>query len=463
MTATDSEPQRPGRLATLFVLLAAALDAAGMGLVMPVMPELLREFAPGGDLAGAAAIGGWIAFSYAAAQFLCAPAIGALSDAVGRRPVLLFSMAAMAVEYAIMASTTLLWVLFAARLASGVAGATMSAVRAWLADVTPPEERGRAFGRIGAAFGAGFIFGPAIGGLLGELGPRAPFWAAAALSAVNFALGWFVLRESLPRARRRRFTPAAANPFRALRRAALLPGLAPFLLALLLYDVGTFVYPAAWSYVTTAAFGWSTAQIGGSLALYGLTAGLSQAFLIGPAQRRLGRRGAVTLGLAVEVPLMLGMLVVTQGWIVYALIPFLGMTAIIGPSLQGLISAAAPDDRQGEISGVIAAMHGVAAVISPPVMTGIFAIATAGPGPGWPTAPFVPAAALILLALWIFRRAPDPDAAPDASGSTEAKTKAAAEQAPAAASPVRPAPMPGASPAPIIGPEGAPTAPQSKR
>ncbi|MGG7567812.1 MFS transporter [Rhodovulum sp. DZ06] len=392
----------PGRLGAVFVLLTVVLDAAGMGLIMPVMPELLREFSVGGELSGAAVIGGWLAFSYAFAQFLCAPVIGALSDAHGRRPVLLISMAAMSLDYVLLATTGALWVLILARLLSGAAGATMTPARAWLADQSRPEDRGKAFGRIGAAFGLGFVLGPALGGLLGEYGPRAPIWAAAAIAGVNFVFGWFVLSESLPPALRRPFEWAAVDPTRALRRAAKLPNIGLLMLAYLLYDFALYAYPSVWTFVASASWNWGATEIGVSLAGYGLFAGLSMAFLIGPATRALGTTRLVVIALAVEAALAVCVATFSAGWAVFALLPLLGATAIAGPALEGMISASAPADRQGEISGVIAALTSVAAILSPPMMTAVFAAATSGPGPHMPGAPFLLSALIALLGLGAF-------------------------------------------------------------
>jgi DHA1 family tetracycline resistance protein-like MFS transporter len=289
------------KAASAFILITVLLDAAGMGLIMPVLPELLRGFAGGGTISDAAVIGGWLAFSYAGMQFLCAPALGALSDRFGRRPILLLSMGAMAIDYAVMAVTGSLIALFAARAMSGAAGATMSAARSWIADGAPPGERAKRFGRMGAAMGLGFALGPALGGFRGELGPRAPFWAAAALAAGNLLLGYFVLPESLAPDKRRPFAWRGADPFRALRRAALLPGLGALLLVAFLYDVGVHAYPAVWSFVSIEAWDWSPAQIGLSLTVYGVLSGGAQAFLVAPAIRIFGERRALLIAFGADM------------------------------------------------------------------------------------------------------------------------------------------------------------------
>lgn len=393
----------PPKAASAFILITVMLDAAGMGLIMPVLPELLRGFSGGGTISDAAVIGGWLAFSYAGMQFLCAPALGALSDRFGRRPVLLLSMAAMAADYAVMAVTGSLVALFAARAMSGAAGATMSAARSWIADGSPPADRARRFGRMGAAMGLGFALGPALGGFLGELGPRAPFWAAAALAAGNLALGYVALPESLAPEKRRAFAWRGADPFRALRRAALLPGLGALLLVAFLYDVGVHAYPAVWSFVSIEAWDWSPAQIGLSLTVYGVLSGGAQAFLVAPAIRIFGERRAVLIAFAADALGAIGVGLATDGWMVYVLMPLMGASAIAHPALHSMISARAPDGRQGEIQGVLASLMGVAAVVSPPVMTAVFAIFTgAGAMVFLPGAPFLLTAVIVVAAMGVF-------------------------------------------------------------
>jgi DHA1 family tetracycline resistance protein-like MFS transporter len=401
---TNAAPSlAPPKAASAFILITVLLDAAGMGLIMPVLPQLLAGFSGGGTISDAAVIGGWLAFSYAGMQFLCAPALGALSDRFGRRPILLLSMAAMAADYAVMAVTGSLIMLFAARAMSGAAGATMSAARSWIADGTPPADRARRFGRMGAAMGLGFALGPALGGFLGEFGPRAPFWAAAALAAANFALGAFALPESLALDKRRPFEWRGTDPLRALRRAAVLPGLGALLLVVFLYDVGAHAYPAVWAFVSIEAWEWSPAQIGLSLTVYGVLSGASQAFLVAPAIRIFGERRALLVAFATDVVAAVGVGLATDGWMVYALMPLLGASAMVHPALHSMISARAPDGRQGEIQGVLASLMGVAAVISPPMMTAVFAMFTGvGAAIILPGAPFLLTAMIAAAAMTVF-------------------------------------------------------------
>ncbi|SET07247.1 MFS transporter [Oceanicella actignis] len=384
-----------GRPALGFVFAAVMIDAMGIGLVMPVMPALLREVT-GLGLDGAARWGGALSLCYAAMQFLCAPLLGALSDRRGRRPVLLTSLAALGAAYLAMAAAGSIWTLLAARLAAGAAAATHSTAYAYVADVTAPERRAARFGLLGAAFGLGFVLGPALGGALGELGPRAPFLAAAALAFAAAGLGLAAAPESLPpERRRRRLSLRGAHPLRALARAARMPGMGPILGAVLLYDLAIYAYPSVWSFHVAAAYGWSAGQVGMSLAAYGLVSGMAQAWLIRPALARLGERRTALMGLGADALGALGLAAALGGWSVYALMPLLGAAAMAGPAMTAMLSRRASEAAQGELQGVLAALSGAAAMISPPVMTWIFDLFV-GPGAPFhaPGAPFALAAAL---------------------------------------------------------------------
>ena len=289
----------PGRLPIFVIITTVTLDAMGVGLIMPVMPALLREV-EGGSLAQAAIWGGIMSAAFAVMQFLFGPVIGALSDRWGRRPVLLISLLAMAADYVIMALAGSLWLLLAGRILGGITAATHSTANAYMADISAPHEKAQRFGLLMAGFGVGFVLGPILGGLLAEYGTRAPFWAAGALAFANAALGFGVLQESLPRRRRRRFSWARANPFGAFRAVARLAGVAPLLAVFFLFHVATYVYPAVWAFFLTERFGWGEGTIGLSLGIYGLSYALAMAFLVQPAMARLGPRGTVIFGLGME-------------------------------------------------------------------------------------------------------------------------------------------------------------------
>ncbi len=381
-----------------FIVVTVAIDAMGIGLILPVMPELLK--AVGGlNVSEAALWGGVLAFSYAFMQFLCSPLLGALSDRHGRRPVLLLSLGALCLDYLVLSVAPALWMLVLARIVAGAAGASFATANAYLADVSPPERRAANFGLVGAGFGVGFVLGPALGGLLGELGPRAPFVAAAALTGVNMLFGWLVLPESLPPERRRPVDWRKADPFSALREVARLPALGPLLWGLGTYALAHSVYPAVWSFYAAAAYGWSPAMIGVSLAAFGVAMAVGQGLLIRVLPRALGARGAIGLGLLTNIVVMLALAWAPGGWVVYAGLPLLAFGIITGPAINGEMSKRVGEEAQGRLQGVVASINGITAILAPLLFTGIFRAATAEGAPVWmPGAPFLVSALLVALA-----------------------------------------------------------------
>ena len=283
---------RPG---VIFILITVLLDAMGIGLIVPVMPDLIQEV-NGAGLATAAIWGGILTTTFAAMQFLFGPLVGSLSDRYGRRPILLISLLVMALDYIVMAVAGTIWLLFLGRIVGGITAATQSTANAYMADISKPEDKAANFGLIGAAFGMGFVFGPVIGGLLAEFGTRAPFYAAAALAAANGVFGYFVLKETVDDRIRRNFEWRRANPFGVLKHFRALPGLLPLLSVYFLYQLAFGVYPAVWSYFTIAKFDWSPGMIGLSLGLFGISLAVVQGGLIRPTIRILGERGAVVYG-----------------------------------------------------------------------------------------------------------------------------------------------------------------------
>ena len=387
------------RLALTFVFLTVALDAIGIGLIFPVMPDLIREVT-GGSLSDAALWGGVLATSYAVMQFLFGPVIGSLSDRFGRRPVLLVSLAVMSVDYLVLALAPTIWLLLAARIVSGITAATYSTATAVIADLTPPDERGRRFGLIGAGFGVGFVLGPLIGGLLAGIDTRAPFWAAAGLAAGNMMFGLLTFRESLVPANRRPFRLWSSNPLGALIAALRQPNLRPALLTFLILGIAMNVYPVIWPYFGTARFGWSAQMVGLSLALYGLCFAAGQMLLVGPLLRRLGERRAVLFGLSVNFVTLAAMALVTSGTLALILIPLTALSGVASPALQSILSRQTPADAQGALQGLMASLTAIAMIVAPPLITGTFAIFTAPGAPlHAPGAPFLLAAALMVAAI----------------------------------------------------------------
>ena len=283
------------RPAVLFIMITVMLDAMGIGLMVPVMPDLIRDV-NGGSLSNAALWGGLLSTSFAVMQFLFAPVLGGLSDRYGRKPVLMVSLVVMAADYVVMAVTSSIWILLIARIIGGITAATQSTAAAYMADISSGTERTRNFGLIGAAFGMGFVLGPVIGGLLAELGPRAPFWAAAGLSALNILLGLIVLKETLPPEKTRPFSWRRANPLGTIRQLGTLPGVRQLLFIYFLYQMAFTAYPAVWAYFGQERFDWPPATIGLSLALFGLTMALVQGFGVKRALGWAGHRGTILLG-----------------------------------------------------------------------------------------------------------------------------------------------------------------------
>ena len=287
------------RLPVLFIIITVVIDAMGIGLIMPVMPNLLREVA-GTDLANAALWGGVLTTVFAVMQFVFGPIIGNLSDAFGRRPVLLISLVAMAFDYLVMAVAGTMWLLILTRII-GITAATHSTASAYMADISDKNEKSANFGLIGAGFGVGFVLGPLIGGVLAEYGTRAPFYAAAGLALLNAIFGYFVLRETVTLAKRRPFQWRRANPFGALRSIGGFIGVAPLLWVYFFYTFANTVYPVIWAYFTTERFGWSPGLIGISLAVYGLSLAVVQGALVRPAIRYFGEAKTVLTGLTIDL------------------------------------------------------------------------------------------------------------------------------------------------------------------
>ena len=384
------------KLALTFILATVTLDAIGIGLIFPVMPDLIREVT-GEDLAHAALWGGVLATSFAVMQFLFGPILGSLSDRYGRRPILLLSLLVMGIDYLVMAVAPSIWLLLIARLVAGVTAATYSTATAFIADITPPDQRGARFGLIGAGFGIGFVLGPLIGGLLAGVDTRAPFYAASALAFANLAFGWWVLPETVTDATRRPFALSRANPLGALRAVGRLPGVRLTLACFLILGIAMNVYPSIWAYYGQARFGWDSTMVGISLAIYGISFALGQALLVGPMIRRFGEHRAAHYGMWVDVTTLAALGLVTSPVLALMITPITALGGAVTPALQALASRAAPADAQGEVQGVLASLNAIAMITSPLIMTATFSAFTAPDAPVYaPGAPFLLASALML-------------------------------------------------------------------
>lgn len=379
------------------VLLAVLIDSIGFGIVLPVLPTLVVELT-GQSLADATRTGGLLLIVFALAHFFAGPILGNLGDRYGRRPVLLAAMLIFAVDYALMAfAPTIAW-LFAGRVVAGIAGAVYGPANAVLADVTPPEKRGATFGLMGAAFGIGFIIGPAIGGLLGTLGPRVPFMAAAALAAANATWIFFALPESLARENRRRFEWKRANPLGAFAPLLRLKGALPLIAVAFIWQVAHQVYPATWAFYAEIAHGWGPREIGWSLAASGLTMAVAQIFVTGRAIARFGEVRTVVIGLSAGALVYFGYAFASEGWQVYALIACGALQALAYPSLNALLSRMVDASNQGALHGGMASIASVAAILGPLSLSQMLAT---GAERGFPGAAFLLAGVLTLIAAGI--------------------------------------------------------------
>jgi MFS transporter, DHA1 family, tetracycline resistance protein len=393
----------------IFVLLTVFIDTVGFGIVYPPMPQLIMQLT-GEDLSAAARYGGWLMFVFALLQFFAAPVLGNLSDRFGRRPVLLMSLAGFGLDYLVMGFAPSLTWLFLGRACAGVCGASFATANAYVSDVTPPDERAKRFGLVGAAWGTGFIVGPALGGILGEIGPRLPFFAAAGLALANVIYGYLVLPESLSRHNRRPFSFKRANPLGSFRQMRRYPVVIGLIGALVLYQIAHDANPSTWNYYTMEKFHWTLSQVGYSMAFIGVSFALVQATLIGPIIQRLGERRTVYTGLAFYVAAYLALAFVTQGWMVYLCIVPFAFGTIANPAIKSIMSRELPANEQGELQGALSSMMSLTAIVAPLFMTQLFSHFTAPGAPIYfPGAPFFTAgvltAAALLVAALVIRNA----------------------------------------------------------
>ncbi len=394
-----------------FIVFTIFVDAVGFGIIMPVLPQLLMDVGRIG-LADAIEIGAWIGFAMALATFFAAPVLGNLSDAFGRRRVLLLSLGGLVIDYILLTIVQTLPLLFLARIVSGIFGGSYGAAQAAIADVTQPDERARNFGYVGAAFGMGFIAGPVIGGLLGDqFGPRAPFVAAAVLAGLNFVYGLTLFPETLAPERRRRFDWRRANPLGALAAARAVPGLMAVAAILTVWQIASLVYPLTWSFYGMAQLGWTSSMIGFSLAFVGVLMALGQTFVTGPLVKRWGERKAASVGLTASTLGFVGYAFANETWMVFAIMLALTIQGLVQPSLMAMMSRRATAETQGEMQGISSMAMGVGSLVAPLLLTGTMARFTgADASIYFPGAAFIVAALFGLLALTLLRLLPKADA-----------------------------------------------------
>jgi len=392
--------------AFLFLFIAVLVDSIGFGIILPVLPQLIMQLT-GVGIDRAAGYGGWLAFVYALMQFFCAPVLGNLSDRFGRRPVLLFALFALGCDYLIMGFAPVLAWLFVGRAVAGVAGASFTPAYAYVADITAPSQRAQKFGLMGAAFGIGFIVGPAIGGLLGGLGARAPFFAAGGFALANTAFGYFALPESLPLASRRAFHWARANPLGTLAQMRRYPTVLLMLGAIFLWQLGHQVLPSTWAFFTISRFHWSSAEVGWSLAWVGTVMAVAQGVLTGVLIPWIGgERRAAVAGMLAAIVAYLGYAFATQGWMMYVVSLTTFIFALTYPSMNALASQRIPGDAQGELQGAIACLYSLSAILGPPLMTQVFGYFSGPRAPvHFPGAAFLSAAVLTAACALLFIKA----------------------------------------------------------
>jgi DHA1 family tetracycline resistance protein-like MFS transporter len=394
------------RAALTFVLLSVFIDSVGFGIIIPSMPAVIMQLT-GESISSAAGWGGYLMAVYALLQFFMAPVFGNLSDRFGRRPILLASLAAFGVDFLLTGlAPTMAW-LFVGRAVAGIFGASYAAAGAYIGDISNDENRARNFGFIGAAWGFGFTLGPAIGGPLAEhIDPRAPFFVAAALALANVVFGYFVLPESLPAERRRKFEWVRANPFGAFKSLAHLPMIAGLLFALFLYQVAHDSLPAVWMYYTQYKFGWSPSEMGWSLTFVGVMTVIVMGGLTGLVVPRLGERRAIILGFLLMTVGFLGYAFASQGWMLYVALAIASLGGIANPAVQSVMSKQAGPSAQGELQGGVASINSIAAVLSPLFMTQLFRYYSDPGAPiHFPGAPYLASAGFVLLCVLICARA----------------------------------------------------------
>jgi len=359
-----------------FIFITLLIDVTGFGLIIPVMPKLIEHLLGITDISVASQYGGWLTFAYAFMQFIFAPILGNLSDKYGRRPVLLFSLFGFGIDYLFLSFAPSIAWLFVGRLIAGVTGASFTTASAYIADISTPENRAQNFGMIGAAFGLGFIVGPMIGGLLGELGARIPFLVAAGLALANCLYGYFVLPESLDKEHRRPFEWKRANPIGSLMQLKKYPAVGGLVVSLVLVYLAAHAVQSNWSFFNIEKFKWSPKMIGISLGVVGLLVSVVQGGLVRVINPKIGNEKSVYIGLGLYSLGLLLFAFASQSWMMFVfLIPYC-LGGIAGPALQSIISGHVPPNEQGELQGALTSLMSATSIIGPPLMTNLFAYFT---------------------------------------------------------------------------------------
>ncbi|HEU0063912.1 MAG TPA: TCR/Tet family MFS transporter [Flavisolibacter sp.] len=385
------------KAAMSFIFITLLIDVTGLGLIIPVFPELIGKLTRL-DISGVSRWGGFLTVTYAIMQFFCAPIIGSLSDKYGRRPVLLVSLLGFGVDYLFMALAPTIGWLFLSRVIAGITGASFTTASAYIADVSTNENRAQNFGLLGAAFGLGFIIGPSVGGLLAEYGLRVPFFVAAAFALLNALYGYFVLPESLSKENRRQFDWKRANPLGSLLHLKKYPAVLGLITSLVLVYIAAHALQSTWTYINLDRFHWSKKLLGLSLGVVGLMTLIVQGGLIRFINPKLGNERSIYIGLAIYSIGMLSFAFATQSWMMFAFMVPYCLGGIAGPALQSILSGHVPPNEQGELQGALTSMISLTSIIGPLVMTNLFAYFTRpGASVHFSGAPFLLGSILLMI------------------------------------------------------------------
>jgi MFS transporter, DHA1 family, tetracycline resistance protein len=402
--------QQTSRFALIFIFMTMFIDTVGLGIIIPVAPKIIAELTGpypnnAAAMSASAAWGGWLQTAFAGMLFLFSPLIGNLSDRFGRKPILIASLLFLGFDYFITGIAPTIWWLFISRILSGIAGAAYTTANAFIADVSPPEKRAANFGLTGAAFGIGFVVGPAIGGLLGQFGPRIPFFAAAALAVANAFFGLLVMKESLPPAKRRKFEFWRANPVGSLVALGRYPMVLAFVGIMILMRLAHDANPVIWSYYVYLKFHWTTAQLGYALAFLGIVMAFVFGFLTRIAIPKLGEHRAAYIGLMAGAIGFAGYAFASEGWQMYPWMLVWSLMGLAMPSINGIISKHVPATEQGELQGALASVGGITSIFAPVLLTSVFSYFTSAKAPIYfPGAAFLTAGLMLALAAVLLGR-----------------------------------------------------------
>jgi DHA1 family tetracycline resistance protein-like MFS transporter len=381
----------------LFIFITILLDAIGIGIVIPIWPEVIRRF--GTDASFVSSYFGYFISVYALMQFIASPLLGSLSDKFGRRSVLLVSLLGSGLDYLLMAFAPSMFILFVGRILSGLTGANQTVASSYIADISTNENRTANFGMIGAAFGIGFVLGPALGGFVGTFGHQWPFIVAAILTLTNFFFGLFVLPESLPKEKRRNLDMARLNPLKSLTKILFQSKATVLIWVYFLTNLAGQVHPSIWTLYTAYKFHWNSLQVGLSLTAVGVAFGLGQGFATRIITPKIGEKNSVKYGTALLAISYILYALATEGWMLYAIISLMIVCGVVMPSLQSLISKDTPSEKQGELQGSLVSLMSLTSIIGPILYTTLFSFYTKADHLIFPGAPYMAAAVISFVCL----------------------------------------------------------------